>query len=111
MAKTSTLLVSLAILLSGCTREVYLQKVPCVEGDCECPYVSKMREDCPQTKMQTKRTQYQLIEPVVVPVAYVPVTYVPVTYVPSCGATNTTTTTTTTTTKSCNTVCHTERVE
>ena len=107
MVKTSTLLLTSVILLSGCTREVYLQKVPCAEGDCEWPYVSKTREDCEETKALTHVMQYQIIDVPVVPVTYVPV--VPVTYVPCCNnTTSTTTTTTTTTTRNCRTVCHDE---
>lgn len=93
MVKKSTLLLTSIILLSGCTREVYLQSVPCVEGNCDCPCISETRECCPETQMQTQTIRYQIIDGPVVPVTYQP-----------CNQTRTTKTTTTTTTRRCQTI-------
>jgi len=110
MVKKSTLLFTAAILMSSCTREVYLQSVPCVEGDCGCQCFTESGECCPETEMLKETIRYQVIDSPVVPVA--PVTYTPcytVPYTPSCTVTytprkiTTTTTTTTTTTNSCST--------
>ncbi|MCM1324539.1 MAG: hypothetical protein NC218_10485 [Acetobacter sp.] len=92
MLKKSSLLLALAILLSGCTREVYLQAVPCAEGNCECPCISETRECCPETAMMTETIQYQVYD---VPAREV--TYIP------CPTKKTTKTTTTT--RTCRKVC------
>lgn len=107
MLKKTTLLLASAILLSGCTREVYLQAVPCVEGDCECACTSQTRECCPETAMMTETIRYQVYD---IPAA-------PVVYTPCCDPcaaaadTASTTTTTTTTTRTCRKTCRQVRVD
>jgi hypothetical protein len=60
MLKKVICLMSLSIALSGCTREVYLQAVPC--EDCKpCPCDNAQTGDCcPETAMQTEIQVYQL---------------------------------------------------
>ncbi len=101
MLKKPSLILALAILLSGCTREVYLQAVPCVEGDCECACTSQTRECCPETAMMTETIRYQVYDVPVVPVVYTPCCDPCATVVPVI----TTTTTTTTTTRTCRKTC------
>lgn len=112
MVKKSTLLLTAAILLSGCTREVYLQAVPCAEGNCDCPCVSETRECCPETQMLTETIQYQVIDGPVVTPTYTPCCpQVTPTYTPCNQKTKTiTTTTTTTTTRKCTSTYCTEVV-
>lgn len=62
------------LLISGCTREVYLQKVPCV--DCE-PCVEEPCQEltptcCPELAMQTEVQVYQVYDNVPQPVSYTP---------------------------------------
>ncbi len=73
MLKKSSLILTLAILLSGCTREVYLQAVPCVEGECECSCESQTRECCPETAMLTETIRYQVYDVPSAPTVYTPV--------------------------------------
>lgn len=81
MLKTTSLIIAAAMLMSGCTREVYLQAVPCAENNCKpCSYT----ETCPELEMQTVTVQYQVYD-----VPAPAVTYTP------CG----------TTTRKCRTTC------
>lgn len=106
MLKKSSLLLAFAILLSGCTREVYLQAVPCVEGDCECPCQSETRECCPETAMMTETIRYQVQDVAAAPTVYTPCCD-PCATVP----TQKVTTTTTTTTRTCRKTCRQVRVD
>lgn len=92
MVKKRTTLLAAIILLSGCTREVYLQEVPCVEGDCDCPCVAENRECCPETEMLTETITYQVTDMPTAPSTYTP-----------CN--------TTTTTRTCRKVCREVRID
>ena len=74
MLNKSYILAGLAALaLAGCTREVYLQPVPC-EPECpSCPCFVGASECCPETAVQTVVTTYQVYDvpaPTVTPPAY-----------------------------------------
>lgn len=101
MLKKASLLLALATILSGCTREVYLQAVPCAEGECECECTSQTRDCCPEMAMVTETIRYQVEDVTAAPVVYAPCN------TPCAGVVDTfpktTTTTTTTTTRTCGT--------
>ncbi len=87
MLKSTSLIIAAAMLMSGCTREVYLQAVPCTE---DCEPCTSYTDVCPELEMQTVTMQYQVYD---VPA---PVT----TYTP-CGATKT---------RTCRTTCRHVRI-
>ncbi|MBO5284645.1 MAG: hypothetical protein J6B00_02080 [Alphaproteobacteria bacterium] len=65
MLKKSYVILSLARLAAGCTKEVYLQAVPCVEGNCDPkPVVALVPEPCgcPELIMQTQTISYQMVD-------------------------------------------------
>ena len=69
MLKRSYSVLFLALLASGCTREVYLQAVPCVEGNCEpepvvvpAPVPAPCPCGCPELMMQTETINYQVVD-------------------------------------------------
>ena len=99
LKKASLILVLLAI--TGCTREVYLQQVPC--ADCEpCPKCRDLTpECCPELAMQREIQLYEVYEPVVTPCQ------------PACITTPcaNTVTTVTTTRSNCRTVCRQRKIE
>lgn len=81
MLKKTSLVLALALLMSGCTREVYLQEVPCV--DCQPCVEDTCRE------VQTEIQVYQVYDYAPQPVVYNP-----------CGCT-----TCTAPVRNCRTVC------
>jgi len=72
MPKFKSLLLLTALFLSSCTREVYLQPVPCV--DCEpCPQCTDLTpECCPEIAEQTQILVYQVYDVPAVPTCYQP---------------------------------------
>ena len=63
MLKKSVFLLGLVMLVSGCAREVYLEPVPCVEGECECPcYSDNPLECCKDIKLETEVQRYQVYD-------------------------------------------------
>jgi len=89
MLKKTSLIVMLALLASGCTREVYLQEVPCTDCQPE-PVIEEPCQEltptcCPEMAMQTQFQVYQVYEVPVVPVVYQPCcTMVPVSNCSTC---------------------------
>lgn len=73
MLNKSYILAGLAALaLAGCTREVYLQPVPC-EPECPgCPCFVGASECCPETAVQTVVTTYQVYDVPAPTVTYIP---------------------------------------
>ncbi len=70
MKSTSLLAAAALLLMSGCTREVYLQAVPCAEGNCEpC---TAYTDTCPELELQTVTVQYQVYDIPAPKVEYVP---------------------------------------
>lgn len=61
MVKTLSVVVAVVALCGGCTREVYLQSVPCVEGECQPCYVGQT-EVCPEVEMQTVRQTFEVYD-------------------------------------------------
>lgn len=60
------------LMLSGCTREVYLQPVPCEEDCPKCPCFVGASECCPETAVQTVVTTYQVYDVPAPAVTFVP---------------------------------------
>lgn len=60
MLKKTILFVAAVFSLSGCTREVYLQAVPCEEDNCK-PCAS-YTQSCPELEMQTVTVQYSVYD-------------------------------------------------
>lgn len=58
MNKTKLILLSSILLISSCTKEVYLQPVPC-DTECKPCFVGKT-EYCPETEIMTERQVYQI---------------------------------------------------
>lgn len=58
MMKKSLALIALVTLFTGCTRQVFLQSVPC-EKDCGCPLLAA-EPPCPE--METRTIKYQIYE-------------------------------------------------
>ena len=73
MLNKSYILAGLAALaLAGCTREVYLQPVPC-EPECpSSPCFVGASECCPETAVQTVVTTYQVYDVPAPTVTYIP---------------------------------------
>ena len=88
MLKKSCLILSLMLVASGCTREIYLQAVPCTEGNCGQKEVIEALPPCgcPELMMQTKTITYHVVD----------VPSPKVTYVNRCDND----------VKNCKTVCH-----
>lgn len=58
-----SIIITLLFIVSACTREVYLQPVPCVEGSCqECPCKDGALECCAELKKQTEIQHYQIYD-------------------------------------------------
>lgn len=72
MPKFTSLLMLTALFLSGCTREVYLQPVPCT--DCQpCEHCTDLTpECCPEIAETTEILVYQVYDVPVVPTCYQP---------------------------------------
>lgn len=63
MLKKSICLLGILMLVSGCAREVYLEPVPCVEGECECPcYNDDPLECCKDLKVEKEVQRYQIYD-------------------------------------------------
>ena len=58
MNKIKLILLSSVLLINGCTKEVYLQPVPC-ETECKPCFIGK-KEYCPETDIMTERQVYQV---------------------------------------------------
>ena len=106
MLKRTSLILCLPLIFSACTREVYLQKVPCTE--CGCPDVvcpEPTPDCCMEVAEQTEIQVFRVYDAPIQPVVYQPcvevVPVVPVTpccqVVPVQSTPQTTTVTTTTT--------------
>ena len=106
MLKKASLILCLPLILQACTREVYLQKVPCTE--CGCPGVvcpEPVPTCCQEIAEQTEIQVFRIYDVPVQPVVYQPcVEEVPVSpcrttckVVPVQSTPQTTTVTTTTT--------------
>lgn len=77
MLKKSYYILCLALMAAGCTKEVYLQAVPCVEGNCEPEPVvvpAPCECGCPELMMQTETISYQVVD---VPARTMTYTYQP----------------------------------
>ncbi len=72
MQKKSLVLALFLMLLGGCTREVYLQPVPCTEGCPSCPCFVGASECCPETAAQTEIQTYQVYDVPAPAVTYQP---------------------------------------
>lgn len=74
MLKKSFAAGCVAILtLAGCTREVYLQPVPCETDECPaCPCYIGAEETCPETEMETVIQTYQVYDVPAPSVTYAP---------------------------------------
>jgi len=59
-------------MLAGCSREVYLQPVPCEEECPECPCFIGADECCPETAMQTEVQSFQVYDVPAKATDYVP---------------------------------------
>jgi len=72
MPKFKSLLLLTALFLSGCTREVYLQPVPCT--DCQpCEHCTDLTpECCPEIAETTEILVYQVYDVPAVPTCYQP---------------------------------------
>lgn len=78
MSKKNTTLIAAILLISGCTREVYLQEVPCVDNECSpCPAVvapcpPEKLECCPEIKAETTTEKYLVQDVPSAKITYVP---------------------------------------
>lgn len=75
MARSAFILTVLAVLAAGCTREVYLQPVPCEEGCAPCaeePCFAREADCCPELKAVTVRQTYYVSDVPSAPTTYVP---------------------------------------
>ena len=72
MPKFTKLILMSALFLSGCTREVYLQPVPCV--DCQpCSHCTDLTpECCPEIAETTETIVYQVYDVPAAPTCYQP---------------------------------------
>jgi len=78
MLKKTSLVLALVLLASGCTREVYLQKVPCVDCEpCVEPCTELTPACCPELAVQTEIQYYQVYDYPPQPVTYSPCGGVP----------------------------------
>ena len=64
MFKKTSFVLGLLLLAGGCTREVYLQPVPCVDCEpCEeAPCDDLTPECCPELAMQTKTLLFEVYD-------------------------------------------------
>lgn len=66
-----SIIITLLFIISACTREVYLQPVPCVEGSCQkCPCEKGALECCEELKQQTEIQHYQVYDVPTPPTTY-----------------------------------------
>lgn len=80
MLNKTSLTLLLALLASACTREVYLQRVPCV--DCEPEPQVQVEEVCPEEKPVEE--VYKVYDQVPVAPVPAPVPVCPTCVVPTC---------------------------
>lgn len=66
MLKKIKILSLFVLILSGCSKEVYLQPVPC-----NCPCFVGQAEDCPETKLQTEEQVYLIEDIATQPTNYI----------------------------------------
>ena len=63
MLKKSAFLLGVMMFVAGCAKEVYLEPVPCVEGECECPcYSDNPLECCKDLKVEKEVQRYQIFD-------------------------------------------------
>lgn len=58
MKKINLILLAIPLLISGCTREIYVAPVPC-ETECEPCFVNQS-EKCEETELMTEHQVYQI---------------------------------------------------
>lgn len=68
MLKNLIILGTLGLLAAGCSREVYLQSVPCAKGCQPCPTT----EVCPEIAEQTENQKFIMYDVPSTPTNYIP---------------------------------------
>lgn len=71
MLKKTHLLLALILCATGCTREVYLQSVPCVECEESCPCIGSL-DCCEETVTKTNTYVFEIEDVPATPTTYKP---------------------------------------